>query len=410
MGRNLFSGIAGAVVLFASASVGVAAECGDIVLGSAISLTGEHSNNGIHVKNGYEFAIKKLKDAGGVKVGDKCFNFRVTYYDNESKRDRGATLAERLITQDKVQYLLGPYSAGLTEAIAPVTEKYKIPMVDVEGASRSLFKNGYKYLFAVPSTSEQYLASTVALAAAVAEKNGKKPSDVRVAIAVGSDPFSHDVRAGVLEGAKKYGMKAIIDEKIPQEFSDISAFLTKVKLDKPDVVMVSGGAKAAATAVRQIGEMAIDVPMIALTHCEAADVIGKFGPAANGILCATQWAATLNYQDAIFGTASNYAKEFKAHFSEYADKFVPYQAAQASAAVYIFADAFSRAGSLDKDKIRAALASTDMATFYGGIRFSEAGSNIAKPMVLRQVQNGRYNVVAPSKSASHELDWPRRAR
>ena len=112
----------------------------------------------------------------------------------------------------------------------------------------------------------------------------------------------------------------------------------------------------------------------------------------------------------IFGSASNYNKEFKAHFSEYADKFVPYQAAQASAAVYVFADAISRAGSLDKEKIHEALTKTELATFYGSIKFSEAGNNIAKPMVLRQIQNGKYNVVAPSKYASHELEWPRKAQ
>ncbi|MGI9408679.1 MAG: ABC transporter substrate-binding protein, partial [Hyphomicrobiaceae bacterium] len=244
----------------------------------------------------------------------------------------------------------------------------------------------------------------------VAEKNGKKPSDVKIAIAVENDPFSLDIRTGILDDAKKFGMKAIIDEKLPRDLSDMSAILTKVKLQKPDVLIVSGHSKGAATAVRQIGEMKINVPMIAVTHCEAADVTGKFGPTANGILCATQWAETLNYKDDIFGSALNYSREFKAHFREYANKFVPYQAAQASAAVYVFADAFSRAGSLDNEKIRQALTKTDMATFYGSIKFSEAGNNIAKPMVLRQIQNGQYNVVAPSKHASHELEWPRKAQ
>jgi branched-chain amino acid transport system substrate-binding protein len=106
------------------------AACGEIHLGSAISLTGKYATNGIHAKNGYEYAIQVIKDNGGVMVDGKCYNFKVTYYDDESKGDRGATLAERLISQDKVQYMLGPYSSGMTKAIAPVTEKYKIPMVE----------------------------------------------------------------------------------------------------------------------------------------------------------------------------------------------------------------------------------------------------------------------------------------
>jgi len=407
---KFIGGVAGTAMLalFGTGQV-QAAECEALDIGSAISLTGKYATNGIHAKNGYEFAIKKIDEAGGVQVGDKCYNFKVTYYDDESKGDRGATLAERLINQDKVQYMLGPYSSGLTKAIAPVTEKYKIPMVEAEGASRSLFNKGYEYLFAVLSTSEQYLASAIVLAAEMAEKEGKDPGSVKVAVAVENDPFSLDIRAGVLDDAAKYDMNVVIDEKLPRDLSDMSAILTKVKLLKPDVLIVSGHSKGAATAVRQIGEMKIDVPMIALTHCEAADVTGKFGDTANDILCSTQWAETLSYEDQIFGSAAEYEQEFKTTYPEYTDRPVPYQTAQASAAVYVFADAFTRAGTIDKDAVRDALTQTDLSTFYGQIKFSEAGNNIAKPMVLRQIQDGKYNVVAPSGFASHDLNWPRKS-
>jgi branched-chain amino acid transport system substrate-binding protein len=173
------------------------------------------------------------------------------------------------------------------------------------------------------------------------------------------------------------------------------------------VLIISGHTKGAATAVRQIGEQRISVPMIAITHCEAADVTGNFGDFAENFLCATQWSETLSYEDELFGTAANYEMEFKVAYPEYSEKKVPYQTAQATAAVYVFADAFSRAGSLDKEAVRDALAATDMSTFYGDIRFSDAGNNVAKPMVLRQIQNGVYNVVAPSEFASHDLVWPR---
>jgi branched-chain amino acid transport system substrate-binding protein len=403
---NLFSGVvASAFMLFSNSSM--AQDCEELVLGAAISLTGKYATNGVHAKNGYEFAISTIADNGGVKVGDKCYNFKVIYYDDESKGDRGATLVERLINQDNVQYMLGPYSSGLTSAIAPVTEKYQIPMVEAEGASRSLFNKGYKYLFAVLSTSEQYLASAITLAAEKAAENGQAASDVKVAVAVENDPFSLDIRAGVLEDAGKLGMQIVIDEKLPRDLSDMSAILTKVKLLKPDVLIVSGHSKGAATAVRQIGEQNINVPMIAMTHCEAADVVGNFGAGANDILCSTQWAETLTYSDPLFGSASEYDTNFKAAFPEYAKKTVPYQTAQATAAVYVFKDAFERAGSIDKEAVRDALSATDLSTFYGQIKFSEAGNNIAKPMVLRQIQDGKYNVVAPSEFASHPLNWPR---
>jgi len=285
--------------------------------------------------------------------------------------------------------------------------------VEAEGASRSLFTQGYKYIFAVLSTSEQYLASSIALAAEIAKKNGKKPSSVRVAMAFENDPFSLDVRAGVMDDLKKYGMKAVIDDKLPRDLSDMAATLTKVKALKPDLLVISGHSKGAATAARQIKEMKIKVPMIAMTHCESAKVIKNFGASTNGFLCPTQWAETLSYSGKLFGSAADWNKLFKDHFNAIlpkADHYknVPYQSAQASAAVMVWKDAFERAQSFDTEKVRQALTETNMKTFYGDIRFSKAGNNIAKPMVLRQIQNGKLNVVAPSKWASHPVEWPRK--
>jgi len=402
----LTSGLALGLALGADAAL-AKVEGDTIVLGSAISLTGKYATNGVHAQNGYDLAVKMINDSGGVTVDGKSYKLKVIYYDDESTPARGAQLAERLIKQDGIQFMLGPYSSGLTKAIAPVTEKYKIPMVEAEGASRSLFTQGYKYLFAVLSTSEQYLASAIDLAAEMAEKEGRSPADIKIAMAFENDPFSLDVRAGVVEDAKKYDMKIVIDDKLPRDLSDMSATLTKAKALKPDLLIVSGHSKGAATAVRQINEMKIDVPMIAMTHCEAAKVTDKFAEGANDILCSTQWAETLSYEDEMFGTAAEYHELFKNTYDGYTT--VPYQSAQATAAVMVWKDAFERANSFDIDKVRDAIAATDLNTFYGPIKFSEAGNNIAKPMVLRQIQEGKYNVVAPSKWASHPVNFPRQA-
>ncbi len=401
-------GVAAAALVAGIPAADAKVEGDTIILGSAISLTGKYSTNGIHAQNGYELAVKRINEMGGVKVGGKSYKLKVVYYDDESTPARGAQLAERLIKQDGVQFMLGPYSSGMTKAIAPVTEKYKIPMVEAEGASRSLFTQGYQYLFAVLSTSEQYLASAITLAAEIAEKNGKKASDVKIAMAFENDPFSQDVRAGVMDDAKKYNMQIVIDDKLPRDLSDMSTTLTKVRAVQPDLLVVSGHSKGAATAARQLKDMKIDVPMIAITHCEAADIIGKYGAdSTEGILCPTQWAETLSYRDDYFGTAAEYDALFKQAFPSY--NTVPYQAAQASAAVLVWKDALERANSFDVEKVRDAIAATDMQTFYGGIRFAPEGNNIAKPMVLRQIQDGGYAVVAPSKWASAEVRWPRKA-
>jgi branched-chain amino acid transport system substrate-binding protein len=389
--------------LLLAAGTTVRAADDTIVLGAAVSLTGKYSTNGKNTKDGYDLAVKRINEEGGVKIGMKTYKLEVKYYDDESTPARGAQLAERLISQDGVKFMLGPYSSGLTKAIAPVTEKYKIPQVEGNGAARGLFTKGYKYLFAVLSTSDYYLRDAVRLAAEVAKQHGRKPSSLKVAMAFENDPFSLDVRDGVIEDAKHFGMKVVIDDKLPPEINDMSATLTKVKALKPDLLVVSGHAKGATLVTRQVAEMRVDVPMIATTHCDSAKIAETLGKAAEGILCGSQWDHTLTYKDHWMGSAEDFAKEFEKAYG-YAP---PYQAAESAAAVLVYADAFHRAGSLDHTKVRNALAKTNMMTFYGPIKFDKTGKNTAKPMVLYQVQDGQYKVVSPTKWASAKLIWPR---
>src|SRR5262245_38269093 len=169
-----------------------------ITLGAAVSITGKYSTNGKNTKDGYDLAVKVINDKGGVKVGDKTYKIAVKYYDDESTPARGAQLVERLISQDGVKFVLGPYSSGLTKAVAPIVEKHRIPMVQANGADRELFTQGYKYMFAVLSTSDQYIASAIELLGEMTKAANKDPKTLKVAIAIENDPFSQDVRDGVI--------------------------------------------------------------------------------------------------------------------------------------------------------------------------------------------------------------------
>jgi len=373
-----------------------------IILGAAVSLTGKYSSNGVHTQNGYNMAVDRINSMGGVKVGGKTYKFDIVYYDDESNPKRAAQLAERLINQDGVEFMLGPYSSGLTKAMAPVTEKYGVPMVEANGASRSLFTKGYKYLFAVLAPANLYL--DVAIRTAV-ELNGGKP--VNIAMAFEQDAFSQDVRLGIVDAAEDTGSKIVIDDKLPKELNDMAATLAKVKATKPDVLVVSGHTKGALTAIRQIAEMQVDVPMLAMTHCDAAKLSKQHGKNAQYALCASQWHKTLTYKVKWFKDGMTYDKDFNEMFG-YAP---PYQAAESSAALLVFKDAFERANSFDQKKVRDALAATDMQTFYGNIKFAPGGQNVSKPMVLFQVMcdsSGKCEnkVVAPLKWASAKLIHP----
>jgi branched-chain amino acid transport system substrate-binding protein len=396
----------GAVVLLLAASPSGSAKVeGDtVILGAPVSLTGKYSVNGKNTKDGYEIAVKRLNEMGGVKVSGKSYKLKVVYYDDESTPARGAQLTERLIQQDDIKFVLGAYSSALTKAMAPVTEKYKVPHVEANGAARELFTEGYKYLFAVLSTSDYYLRDAVNLAAEVAKEHGRDPKTLKIAMAFENDPFSLDVRQGIVEDANKYGMKILIDDKLPPEINDMSATLTKVKAVKPDMLLVSGHEKGATLVVRQTAEMKVDVPIVATTHCDSAKIAETLAKQAEGVLCGSQWDRHLAYKDQWFGSADEYATAFEKEFNYPA----PYQAAESSAAVLVYADAFRRAQSFDPQKVRDAIAKTEMMTFFGPIKFDATGKNTAKPMVLYQVIQGDYKVVAPTKVAETKLVFPRK--
>jgi branched-chain amino acid transport system substrate-binding protein len=245
------------------------------------------------------------------------------------------------------------------------------------------------------------------MAAALAKKAGKNPSSVKVAMIYQDDAFSLDVRQGVVEQIKKYNMQTVIDDRMPKDLNDVTTFFTKVKAVQPDVLLISGHEKGAATAARQMGEFKTAVPLIGVTHCEAAKIVNDFPAISEGIVCPTQWDETMKASDPMFGSAAEYNKTLRAAYPEY--KVVPYQTAQASAAVYVWADAFKRAQSLDTEKVREALTKTNLATFYGGIQFAEDGSNPGKEIVMRQIQGGKYLVVAPAEVAVAPLIYPRDA-
>ena len=401
--RKFVCALACVAVLTAPAAAKV--EGDKIVIGAAVSLTGKYSTNGLHTKNGYDLAAKRINDMGGVVVDGKTYQIEIIYYDDESTPARAAQLAERLIQQDGVKFMLGPYSSGLTRAIAPVTERYKIPMIEANGASRSLFTKGYRYLFAMLTTADQYLAAAVHLIAEKADKLGKKPSDMRLALAFENDNFSQDVRLGVVEAAKKYGMEIVIDDKLPKTLDDMSATLNKARAAKPDALFVSGHAKGAATAARQIEQFRVDVPVVAMTHCDSAAIESKVPAGVEYTLCARQWQKQLTYKDddGVFGGGEDFARIFRAAY----DYEPPYQAAESAAAVQVWADAFKRANSFDTEKLRDAIAATEMQTFYGNVKFDETGKNIAKPMVMSQILNSDYKVVGPIEWATTDAVIPR---
>ncbi|MGI9479243.1 MAG: ABC transporter substrate-binding protein [Hyphomicrobiaceae bacterium] len=397
-----------AAVLTVLPGTAAAGTCSEMVVGSILSLTGRNSTAGVLARNGYEFAIRQLKDAGGIRVGDRCYDLRVIYYDDESVPQRGVQVAKRLIEKDRVQFLLAPNSAAVTDAVSDITEAAGVPMLSAQGLPRTLFAKGRRYLFGLLTVTEHHLASVLELAAKVAVSTGRPKSSIKIALVSADDPFVSDLRAGLLRQALSGSMNVVVDERLGADLANMASILTKVRLAKADIVIVSGDGKVAAAAARLIEENGVHTPIVAMTQCEAAGIAPTSASAAN-ILCAAREVRHAA-GGRLSGVAdySRFEKAYKARWKSDVDLPVADAAAQAAVAVAVFADALRRAGARDSDKIRDALAATDIGTFFGRVRFSESGYVLAAPLIWRQIQNGRFNIVAPAAMATHNFQWPRR--
>src|SRR5450759_370358 len=176
MGRIKFMAATAAFVSLLAAcggttSSGSSTKTGDpIIFGSAVSLTGQQAKEGALTKQGYDLWLDWINQHGGIEVKGVKHPVQILYQDDQSKADQSAILVQKLITEQKAQYILGPYGSAATATDAVVAEKNGIPMVEANGAAQAIFSKGYKFTFAVLSPANKYLTGVVDMAATLNPK------------------------------------------------------------------------------------------------------------------------------------------------------------------------------------------------------------------------------------------------
>ncbi|MGK7871914.1 MAG: amino acid ABC transporter substrate-binding protein [Xenococcaceae cyanobacterium] len=367
-----------------------------IRLGAPVSETGKFAREGKDTRQGYNLWRDWVNDEyGGIKVGDQRMEVEIIYYDDEGNPDTVARLAEKLITEDKVNFLLAPYSSGLTKSASAIAEKYDKILIAGGAASDSLFTRGFKNLFSVLTPASDYMKSTFK---ALSQTGAKT-----VVIAYEDTPFPTSVAEGAQKWAQKYGMKVLAVETYPKDVADVSAIMNKFKALNPDVFVGGGHFNDALLFVRSAKELGFNPKAMVITVGPSnPKFVAEMGADANYIFSPTQWESTMNYKDEYFGTAQEYAQRYQAKWGEPST----YQAAGATAAALALQLAIEKAGSLEIDAVRQAMGELDVVTFYGPIQFDETGKNALKPMGSIQILDGKIQVIAPKKSAVAKMAYP----
>lgn len=383
MNAKTMGGVLAAVVL----GVGISAEAqAPVRIGASLSLTGSYAQPGRYQHEGYQLCQKHLNAKGGV-LGRKV---DFVLYDDQSRPDTGVRLYEKLITEDKVDAVMGPYSSAITEAVANVTEKYKKVMVAPLAATTSIFKKGRRYIFMVISPAEVYLEGLIDIAA----RRGLKT----VAIIHEDTLFPKASATGTAEQAKKKGVAVVFSEAYPKGNTDFSALLTKLKAVNPDVLAAATYFDDAVAITRQMKELNVNPKMYGVT---VGGDIPKFyellGANAEYVYGASQWEDFLPYPG---------AKEFLADYRQDFGHDPSYHSAAGYAGCLIYAMAVNRAGSLDADKVRDVLLKLQTRTMFGDFKLDPDGFQIEHKMVLFQWQDGKKVTVWPEDLASGKPRFP----
>ena len=399
MGRP---GVAVAVIALAlcvgSASVTEAQR--PIRIGASASRTGVYAALGQKQLRGYQLCVQHANDRGGV-LGRKL---ELVVEDDQSQGATAAAIYEKLITQDKVDLVLGPYGSPMTAPVANVTEKHRMPMVAPTIGTTSFFKKGRKFIFMVYSPGEVYLEGFVELVA----RNGLKT----IALINEDSIFPHAVVKGVSELAKKRGLQVVFAEAYPKGTTDFAAILTRVRATAPDALGAATYFDDAVAITRQMKELNLNPRMYAATIGPGQpEFYDQLGRSAEFVYGPSQWEPEFVTIRAggLIPIARQYpgAREFvEAHSRAYPGADLSYQTAAGYAGCQVLTEAVRRTGSLDREKVRDAILKLDFNTIFGAFRVDGDGLQIAHKMVMFQWQDGKKVIVWPEELAPGKPRFP----
>src|SRR5829696_668899 len=358
-----------------------------IRIGATMSLTGNSSIQGGYGREGYLFCEKHVNELGGV-LGRQI---KFLIYDDASDGKTAASLYEKLIVEDKVDAVMGPYGSALTDAVADVNEKHRKLMIAPTAATTSIWEKGRRYLIMVLSPIEAVAEGLLDLAA----RNGLKT----VAVIQQDALVPNAIIKGASASAKSKGLELVFLEAYRTSPDDFSEVLRKAAAAKPDVLVAGSIRFEDLLAItRKMKELDINVRMLsAVPYGLLPDYYKQLGKDAEYVYSGSFWDAALPYPgNQEFVTA--YEKEF--------NHLPAVQSAAGYAACQLLIDAVRRTGSLDSEKLREALLTLKTKTLFGDFAVDERGYQTAHRAVTIRWQNGKQVVVWPDEVATAKPQIP----
>ncbi len=376
----------------------------EIVLGAALPLTGGQAREGGFFKKTYEMAVKEVNDAGGIMVKEygRKIPVRLIIYDDKSENTTSVNMYEKLVNEDKVNALLGGYGTPLIQAHTVVPGKYEIPYINGGGATGAIYAQGNKWIFGMLASIEK-LALTLMDWLVVQQDAGKLPKPLKIALVGENTSHGQEFRKGINDRAKAAPdrFQVVVDEAFELNAKDFAPLLQKVKGASADVFLADARLADYTLMQRQYTELGLYHKVISYgprgPEKAARDALGA---ASNYIVAANWWSADLPYPQ-----VKAFADKYQKTYNEPAEWFpaLGYETAR------VLFKAIEDAGTLDKTKVRDALAKMDMkgSIVVGQRAYFESNGQISNDYVMTQnTPDGKVVLIWPKDIANGEAVVP----
>ena len=390
--RVFLAAMLGSIVFGAAAP---ASAQSPIRVGAPLPLTGPLSPEGLKLQQGYEIWKEEVNARGGIDVGGSKRPVEIVYYDYQSATPKAVQLAEKLVTDDKVDFMFSPFGSGATKAASTVAEKYGVPTLAPTASSAEVYDQGYKNLFGTFTANDTLSEPLADLMRA------KMPNAKKVAILARNDLYPLALGQEFEKSVKKRGFEVVYFEKYAINTLDHASALTEIKNAKPDWFVATGYINDLILIRKQMADLGIKAQAVSMINAPAyQEFVDATGPLAENVTSATWWHPAVRYVSKdVFGSAEKYTDLFQKKYKALPD----FTNATGTAVGVLLQMAIERAGSTDRAKVRDTLAAGNFETFFGPLSFNAAGQAISYAPPVIQLQDGKTVVIYPDVIKSGDL-------